>query len=59
MVTPEQDGVEEEEDEADIDVKDVAQDVKFFELLEFVEFGGDSEKTLVFRQAAKVTYDWD
>ena len=51
--------MEEEEDEADIDVKDVAQDAKFFELLEFVEFGGDSEKTLVFRQAAKVSYDWD
>ena len=51
--------MEEEEDEADIDVKDVAQDAKFFELLELVEFGGDSEKTLVFRQAAKVTYDWE
>ena len=41
-VVPEQVGVEDEEEEADIEVKDVAHDDTFFEVLELDEFGGDS-----------------
>ena len=48
-VVPEQVGVEEEEEEADIEVKDVAHDDTFLEVPELDKFGGDSsDRTLDF-----------
>ena len=52
---PIQEGVEEEEEDADTDVKDVEHDDAFLKELEFEEFGGESERMLfVFRQDVKV-----
>ena len=52
---PIQDGVEEDEEDADTDVKDVEHDDAFLKELEFEEFGGESERMLfVFRQDVKV-----
>ena len=54
------DGVEEEDDDADIDVKDVEHDDAFFKELEFEEFGGESDGMLfVFRQDVRVIKVWD
>ena len=52
---PIQEGVEEDEEDADTDVKDVEHDDAFLKELEFEEFGGESERILfVFRQDVKV-----
>ena len=56
-MVPEHEGVEEDDDDADIEVKDVAQDRAFLEVLELEESGGDSDNILDFLQDVKVVKD--